>query len=273
VIWHFFEVWLLLFGAFAVGCGFGAALYAGLGNSRLAGVQGAFADRIGDLIDGIKTRFGFGPDWRDGALVPIERPMRERAIRRQDREPHDRDTRAIESPVSLHPTGGEDAPADGYWQEEDDWREEAEGQWDRNAVYDDAAMEQTFNGTDSRTASPAEAPPQAEDDLVAKRPAGLAAPRNGVPDHLQRIRGIGKGNEELLNSLGIFHFGQIAAWTPAEVRWVAARLPFPERIERDDWVGQATILASGGDTGYVKSADRRRARRAAGEEGDEESAE
>jgi predicted flap endonuclease-1-like 5' DNA nuclease len=89
------------------------------------------------------------------------------------------------------------------------------------------------------------------------RPAGLAAPRNGVPDNLQRIRGIGKRNEELLNSLGIFHFGQIAAWTPGEVRWMADYLAFPERIDRDDWIGQATILASGGDTGYVK-AERRK---------------
>jgi predicted flap endonuclease-1-like 5' DNA nuclease len=90
-------------------------------------------------------------------------------------------------------------------------------------------------------------------DLPAMRPAGLPAPRNGVPDDLQRIRGVGRRNEQLLNSLGIFHFGQIAAWTPAEARWVAAFLAFPERIERDDWIGQATILASGGKTGYVKS--------------------
>ena len=98
------------------------------------------------------------------------------------------------------------------------------------------------------------------------RPLTLPGPRNGVPDNLQRIRGIGQKNEELLNSLGIFHFGQLAAWTPAEARWVANHLAFPERIERDDWVGQAIILATGGDTGYVKVAERRkgRGRRAAG---------
>ena len=90
------------------------------------------------------------------------------------------------------------------------------------------------------------------------RPLTLPGPRNGVPDNLQRIRGIGLKNEELLNSLGIYHFGQIAAWTPAEARWVASHLAFPERIERDDWVGQAIILATGGDTGYVKAAERRK---------------
>jgi hypothetical protein len=64
-----------------------------------------------------------------------------------------------------------------------------------------------------------------------------------------------------LNELGIFHFSQIAAWTPAEIRWIGQQLAFPERIELDDWVGQAIVLASGGETGFTKSAERRRARR------------
>ena len=94
--------------------------------------------------------------------------------------------------------------------------------------------------------------------MVPHAPAGLSAPRGGVPDNLQRIKGIGKRNEELLNSLGIYHFGQIAAWTPGEMRWIGQYLAFPERIERDDWVGQAMVLASGSDTGFEKSAERRR---------------
>lgn len=47
-------------------------------------------------------------------------------------------------------------------------------------------------------------------------------------------------------------------------------MPFPERIDRDDWIGQATILASGGETGYMKSAERRRAKRAADSGGDDD---
>jgi predicted flap endonuclease-1-like 5' DNA nuclease len=90
-----------------------------------------------------------------------------------------------------------------------------------------------------------------------QRPLALPGPRNGVPDNLQRIRGIGQKNEELLNALGIYHFGQIAAWTPAEARWIANQLAFPERLERDDWVGQAIVFATGGDTGYVKAPARR----------------
>src|SRR5690606_6572015 len=67
--------------------------------------------------------------------------------------------------------------------------------------------------------------------------------------------------ERLLNELGIFHFGQIAAWTPGEVAWIGQYLAFPDRIAKDDWVGQATLLAMGAETGFQKSAERRRERR------------
>jgi predicted flap endonuclease-1-like 5' DNA nuclease len=105
--------------------------------------------------------------------------------------------------------------------------------------------------------------------LETRRPATLIEPRNGVPDNLRRIRGIGDRNEVRLNKLGIFHFSQIAAWTPAEVRWIGQQLAFPERIERDDWVGQAIVLATGGETGFTKSVERRRARRRNGRDGDD----
>jgi predicted flap endonuclease-1-like 5' DNA nuclease len=106
------------------------------------------------------------------------------------------------------------------------------------------------------------------DGLEMRRPAMLSEPRNGVPDNLQRIRGIGERNEVRLNRLGIFHFSQIASWTPAEIRWIGQKLAFPERIERDDWVGQAIVLASGGETGFTKSAERRRERRRSGRDSD-----
>ncbi len=145
----------------------------------------------------------------------------------------------------------------------DDWRQAtvvADPDWQVEEAWDEDDMDV------AAIPPPPVAPPQEPvpeppvvEELPAMRPAGLSAPRNGVPDDLQRIRGIGKKNEALLNSLGIFHFGQIAAWTPAEIRWVGLQIKFPERIERDDWIGQATILASGGRTGYIKAEDRKRA--------------
>ncbi len=86
-------------------------------------------------------------------------------------------------------------------------------------------------------------------DRVGERPSALPVARTGGADDLRRIRGIGPQNATRLNALGIYHFDQIATWTPAEIRWVGAYLAFPGRIEREDWIGQATALAASDRTG------------------------
>jgi predicted flap endonuclease-1-like 5' DNA nuclease len=98
----------------------------------------------------------------------------------------------------------------------------------------------------------AAASPIAGEDLIAgRRPAGLAAPRGGVADDLKLIRGIGKQNEGRLHGLGIWHFDQIAAWTPDNALWVGSYLAFPGRIEREEWVPQAQQLAAGVETAFA----------------------
>lgn len=82
-------------------------------------------------------------------------------------------------------------------------------------------------------------------DRVGERPSALPGPRSGNADDLKRIRGIGPQSAARLNALGIYHLDQIAAWTPAEARWIGAYLAFPGRIEREDWMGQAKTLALG----------------------------
>lgn len=77
------------------------------------------------------------------------------------------------------------------------------------------------------------------------RPRGLAGPRNGKPDNLQRISGIGPKNEKILHSLGFFHFDQISVWTAEHVAWVDDHLRFNGRIGREKWIEQADLLASG----------------------------
>jgi predicted flap endonuclease-1-like 5' DNA nuclease len=248
VIWHFLEVWLLVVAAYLLGSIVGALIYAGLERTALAAAQGALADAVGDAIDGIKTRYGVGPAWR---------PDVKRAAARSWREA--RGWRGEEDEVVV-----EAADATFDREEEVDFDDRPVRQWSEEAATPSESSDPgeehvdfdptEVNGSALSEVNDADAAPlQPLFDLPAMRPAGLPAPRNGVPDDLQRIRGVGRRNEQLLNSLGIFHFGQIAAWTPAEARWVAAFLAFPERIERDDWIGQATILASGGNTGYVKS--------------------
>ncbi|MBL4917361.1 NADH-quinone oxidoreductase subunit E [Szabonella alba] len=81
----------------------------------------------------------------------------------------------------------------------------------------------------------------------ADRPAGLKSARGGKPDDLKLIKGVGPKLEELCNSLGFYHFDQIANWTGAEVAWVDENLEgFKGRVTRDDWVAQARVLAKGG---------------------------
>ncbi|WP_376988084.1 hypothetical protein [Bosea sp. R86505] len=94
-------------------------------------------------------------------------------------------------------------------------------------------------------------PVPGEADIPGQRPAGLVAAREAGPDDLKLIRGIGRQNEDRLQALGIWHFTQIAAWTPANVEWVGSYLAFPGRIEREDWVGQAKTLAEGGETEFA----------------------
>ncbi len=91
-----------------------------------------------------------------------------------------------------------------------------------------------------KPAAPAEAPAAAVEE---KQPEILSAPRDGGKDDLKRISGVGPKLEGVLNEMGFYHFDQISKWTAEEISWVDARLKFKGRIERDNWVDQATKLA------------------------------
>ena len=80
-------------------------------------------------------------------------------------------------------------------------------------------------------------------ELEGTRPAGLDAPK-GEADDLKKIGGVGPKLEGTLNELGIYHFWQIAAFTPDNVAWVDGYLSFKGRIDRDDWIGQAKAFAA-----------------------------
>ncbi len=76
------------------------------------------------------------------------------------------------------------------------------------------------------------------------RPAELAAPRGGKADDLKKIKGIGAKTESVLNDLGVYHFDQIAAWRPENLDWLEGRVAVKGRIRREQWVEQATLLAT-----------------------------
>jgi len=85
-----------------------------------------------------------------------------------------------------------------------------------------------------------------------KRPQGLAAPHDGRPDNLQRISGIGPKLEKTLQDLGFFHYDQIAAWDPTEVDWINEHLRFRGRVEREQWIEQARLLAAGQEERFAQ---------------------
>ena len=88
---------------------------------------------------------------------------------------------------------------------------------------------------------------------TGSKPEVLNSAREGGADDLKQIKGVGPKLEDLLNSMGFYHFDQIAAWTTEEVSWVDVNLKgFKGRVSRDNWVEQAKILASGGDTEFSK---------------------
>ena len=71
-------------------------------------------------------------------------------------------------------------------------------------------------------------------------------------DDLKRIRGIGVLIEKKLNSLGIVHYEQVANWTGADIERISGILDFKGRIERENWIEQARILATGGQTEFSR---------------------
>ena len=98
--------------------------------------------------------------------------------------------------------------------------------------------------------------PQKEVSLEDKnRPIALDAPKGGEKDDLKRISGVGPKIEGILNELGVFHFGQIAEWTRDNVEWVDSYLSFKGRIDRENWIEQAKLLADGETTEFAKRVD------------------
>ncbi|MEM7507157.1 MAG: 50S ribosomal protein L21 [Pseudomonadota bacterium] len=92
----------------------------------------------------------------------------------------------------------------------------------------------------------AKAEVEAEVPTESARPANLLDAAKGEADDLTKISGVGPKLLEKLNANGVYHFWQIAEWGPAEVAFMDDQLSFKGRIERDDWIKQATEFAAEG---------------------------
>lgn len=87
------------------------------------------------------------------------------------------------------------------------------------------------------------APEPAEAATATVKPGNLLSEaRDGQPDDLKKISGVGPALEKKLHANGVFHYDQIMAWGDADIAYMDDQLSFKGRIERDDWIGQATKL-------------------------------
>ena len=102
------------------------------------------------------------------------------------------------------------------------------------------------------TAKPAAAKAAAKAKIAAAdKPAVLTTARDGGPDDLKMIKGVGPVLEKALHKTGVFHFDQVAAWTNRDARWFDDNVKGANgRVLRDEWIKQARILAKGGTTAF-----------------------
>jgi len=96
-------------------------------------------------------------------------------------------------------------------------------------------------GTEAAVAPAEPAPPTGSADT----PPLFEAPE-GEPDDLKKITGVGPVLERKLNALGITRLNQIANLSDEDIARIDTALNFKGRISRDDWIGQAQKLATGG---------------------------
>lgn len=97
----------------------------------------------------------------------------------------------------------------------------------------------------------AAAAPEAPDSTIAAVVVEVEESAESEDD-LTRIKGVGPKLAAILADLGVTRFSQIAAWDDAEIQRIDLHLGrFEGRITRDDWVGQARLLAAGDAAGYT----------------------
>jgi large subunit ribosomal protein L21 len=109
--------------------------------------------------------------------------------------------------------------------------------WAKRKAEEDAALErEILDIVEDEVMETPVAEPAAE-----PAPAGDAADGTGADtDELTDIKGIGAISKERLDHMGVTTFAQIAAWSDDDLEAASAIIKIsPERIRREDWVGQA----------------------------------
>ena len=124
-----------------------------------------------------------------------------------------------------------------------------------------ASRKTRVTGTSRDVLDEGAAPAERNKALIDSAPAatpmqpavGAAIQPDASGDDLTRIKGLGPKLAATLRDLGVTTFAQIAAWDEAEIDRIDSQLGrFQGRIRRDDWVGQAQLLAQGDDAGFAE---------------------
>ncbi|MEK9757087.1 MAG: NADH-quinone oxidoreductase subunit NuoE [Paracoccaceae bacterium] len=122
--------------------------------------------------------------------------------------------------------------------------------WLSSAKSESPRASKSRGKTSTAIPNPDPTPPKVQP--AGKKPATLKAARKSGADDLKRIKGVGPKLEKLLNSLGFFHFDQVASWSENEMAWVDQNLEgFKGRATRDNWVAQAKELMSSQETDAI----------------------
>lgn len=114
----------------------------------------------------------------------------------------------------------------------------------------------------TQPAAPVRAPVRPATPAPAPIPVATSVPvavpvATGPAEDLKRVKGIGPELERRLNVLGVRRYQQIAAWTAVDVAKLSRDLDFHGRIQHENWIEQAQILARGGDTAFSRRVDAR----------------
>ncbi len=122
--------------------------------------------------------------------------------------------------------------------------------WLSSAKSESPRASKSRGKTSTAIPNPDPTPPKVQP--AGKKPTTLKAARKSGADDLKRIKGVGPKLEKLLNSLGFFHFDQVASWSENEMAWVDQNLEgFKGRATRDNWVAQAKELMSSQETDAI----------------------
>src|SRR5215471_14679269 len=109
-----------------------------------------------------------------------------------------------------------------------------------------------------RTGDPQTRPPSPPAAPLVVPPDRLAVPISELAEaqDLKRIYLIDGEVEARLNKLGVRRYEQIAAWMRPQVERIGEALGLGDRINKENWIEQAQVLAKGGVTYYAMRAGR-----------------